>query len=46
VAEGVETADQLEALRDLGCDWAQGYHLARPGPAETVTTLIKDDTRW
>ena len=46
VAEGVETPEQLEALRDLGCDWAQGYHLARPGPAETVTRLIKDDTRW
>ncbi|HYH49212.1 MAG TPA: GGDEF domain-containing phosphodiesterase, partial [Acidimicrobiia bacterium] len=46
VAEGVETAEQMAALRDLGCDWAQGYHLGRPGPAETVTTLIKDDTRW
>jgi len=46
VAEGVETAEQLEALRDLGCDWAQGYHLARPGPPEAVTRLIKDDTRW
>jgi diguanylate cyclase (GGDEF)-like protein len=46
VAEGVETPEQLEALRDLGCDWAQGYHLAHPGPVETVTSLIKDDTRW
>jgi len=46
VAEGVETAEQLAALRDLGCDWAQGYHLARPGPAETVTRLLKDGTRW
>jgi diguanylate cyclase len=46
VAEGVETPDQLQVLRTMGCDWAQGYHLGRPGPAETVTTLIKDDTRW
>jgi EAL domain-containing protein (putative c-di-GMP-specific phosphodiesterase class I) len=46
VAEGVETPEQLAALRDLGCDWAQGYHLARPGPAEAVTTLLKDGTRW
>jgi diguanylate cyclase (GGDEF)-like protein len=46
IAEGVEKPEQLEALRDLGCHWAQGYHLARPGPPETVTTLIKNDTRW
>ena len=30
VAEGVETAEQLAMLRDLGCDFAQGYHLGRP----------------
>ena len=32
VAEGVETEEQLAALRDLGCALAQGYHLGRPGP--------------
>ncbi len=32
IAEGVETADELDALRHLGVRWAQGYHLARPGP--------------
>jgi len=31
VAEGVETADELQALVDLGVPWAQGYHLGRPG---------------
>jgi EAL domain-containing protein (putative c-di-GMP-specific phosphodiesterase class I) len=36
VAEGVETAGQLEALRDLGCAFAQGYHLGRPGPLAAV----------
>lgn len=30
VAEGVETADQLEALLELGCDLAQGYFYTRP----------------
>ncbi|WP_017936369.1 putative bifunctional diguanylate cyclase/phosphodiesterase [Nocardioides sp. Iso805N] len=30
VAEGVETVDDLEAVRGLGCDLAQGYHIARP----------------
>ena len=33
-AEGVETEDQLEALRALGCDKVQGFLLARPAPAD------------
>ncbi|GAA4541981.1 sensor domain-containing protein [Amycolatopsis samaneae] len=33
VAEGVETADQLDLLRELGCDQAQGFHLGRPSAA-------------
>jgi diguanylate cyclase (GGDEF)-like protein len=33
VAEGVETAEQLVALQDLGCEQAQGYHLGRPALA-------------
>ncbi|MFC5567055.1 putative bifunctional diguanylate cyclase/phosphodiesterase [Rubellimicrobium aerolatum] len=32
VCEGIETADELELLRDLGCDLAQGFHLDRPLP--------------
>jgi diguanylate cyclase (GGDEF)-like protein/PAS domain S-box-containing protein len=30
VAEGIETADQLDAVRRLGCDHAQGFYLGRP----------------
>jgi diguanylate cyclase (GGDEF)-like protein len=36
VAEGVETAEQLGALRELGCDLAQGYHLGRPAPGDAL----------
>ncbi len=40
VAEGVETAEQLTELSRLGCDMAQGFHLARPVPeAEAITFL-------
>ena len=37
VAEGVETAEQLEHLRRLGCDHVQGYFLGRPAPAAVLT---------
>lgn len=33
VAEGVETAEQLALLRELGCDLAQGFHIGEPQPA-------------
>jgi len=36
VAEGVETETDLVALREMGCPFAQGYHLGRPMPAERV----------
>lgn len=39
-AEGVETAEQLEALHRLGCDDVQGYLLSRPVTAADVTALI------
>jgi diguanylate cyclase (GGDEF)-like protein len=39
-AEGVETAEQAERLRMLGCDAAQGWHFGRPGRAEQIAALI------
>ncbi|QIN79666.1 EAL domain-containing protein [Rubrobacter marinus] len=42
VAEGIETAEQLALLRELGCDYGQGYHFARPLPgAEAVEFLAR-----
>lgn len=40
VAEGVETARQLEILRDLGCDRAQGYFFSPPVPATEIIKLL------
>jgi len=42
VAEGVETAAQLETLRALGCEMAQGYFLAPPMPADQLLQWQKD----
>jgi diguanylate cyclase (GGDEF)-like protein len=36
VAEGVETVDELDVLRTLGCRLGQGYHFARPAPLAEV----------
>jgi len=39
-AEGVETPRQVERLRALGCDTAQGWHYARPAPWKQVAALL------
>ena len=44
-AEGVETADQLARLRDLGCDMVQGYHLWEPLTSEGVSASLAADLR-
>lgn len=41
VAEGVEEAVQLDFLRTLGCNIAQGFHLARPMSAEAATLWLQ-----
>ncbi len=40
VAEGIETVHQLQSLRELGCDKAQGFLISRPVPPEAVRTTI------
>jgi diguanylate cyclase (GGDEF)-like protein len=41
VAEGVETAEQLETMRSLGCDALQGYYLGRPEDAAGIAATIR-----
>jgi EAL domain-containing protein (putative c-di-GMP-specific phosphodiesterase class I) len=40
IAEGIETAHQLDRLRRMDCDYGQGYGLARPMPGEEFEHLL------
>jgi EAL domain-containing protein (putative c-di-GMP-specific phosphodiesterase class I) len=42
VAEGVETKEELEALKEMGCNTAQGYYLAKPMPEAKITELLSN----
>jgi diguanylate cyclase len=42
VAEGVETAEQLDALRAEGCDQVQGFWISRPGPIAHFEGVVMD----
>ncbi len=40
IAEGVETIEQVEKLRELGCEFAQGYYFSVPVKAQEATDLL------
>jgi diguanylate cyclase (GGDEF)-like protein len=42
MAEGVESESALNELRDLGCDYAQGFHLSRPLPANEFERWVRE----
>jgi EAL domain-containing protein (putative c-di-GMP-specific phosphodiesterase class I)/ActR/RegA family two-component response regulator len=42
VAEGVETAECLALLVELGCDAAQGYFISRPARPEAVAAIVRN----
>lgn len=42
VAEGIERADQLVRLREIGCDFGQGYYVSAPVPAYEISKMLSD----
>ena len=40
--EGIESQQTLDLLTKLGCDVAQGYHIARPMPARKLPDWIRE----
>ena len=46
IAEGIETETQLALLQNLGCDYGQGYLLARPQTKEKAEELLYENHNW
>lgn len=44
IAEGVESAEQVAMLKELGCEIAQGYFYSRPGNAATIEKLLNSSS--
>jgi len=46
VAEGIETPEQLNILRELNCDFGQGYWFAKPLNIKEATALLESNPQW
>jgi diguanylate cyclase (GGDEF)-like protein len=46
VAEGVETAEQLDRLRALHCEYGQGYFFSKPVTADAIAALLTTNPHW
>ncbi len=46
IAEGVETTVQLDRLRSMSCDRAQGYLMGKPMAPDLVEELVRSEPRW
>jgi len=46
IAEGVTNQEQLQLLRQLGCDAAQGFLFSPPIDLASITQMLKDDPAW
>jgi diguanylate cyclase (GGDEF)-like protein len=46
VAEGIETQEQLKQLRDLGCEFGQGFLFSPPVPSDQAEHLLLNQPKW
>ncbi|NCP38832.1 MAG: EAL domain-containing protein, partial [Shewanella vesiculosa] len=44
IAEGVESHEHIQRLKDWGCDEVQGYHIAKPMPLESLNQWLISTT--
>lgn len=46
IAEGIETVSQLNLLKNLGCDYGQGFLMAKPLPREEAERMLYEHLNW
>jgi diguanylate cyclase (GGDEF)-like protein len=46
IAEGIETKEQMDILKDLECEYAQGYFFSKPIPREEMEQKLTEKFRW
>jgi EAL domain-containing protein (putative c-di-GMP-specific phosphodiesterase class I) len=46
IAEGIETEEQLSLMRNLGCEYGQGFLFAKPLPADEATVMLYNNPHW
>ncbi len=46
VAEGIEEKRQMDMLRELGCQYGQGFYMAKPQPIADAIDLLKSQPSW
>jgi diguanylate cyclase (GGDEF)-like protein len=46
IAEGIETESQLNILKNLGCDYGQGYLMSKPLPKDALEDLLYHKQNW
>jgi EAL domain-containing protein (putative c-di-GMP-specific phosphodiesterase class I) len=46
VAEGIEEKAQMDTLREMGCQYGQGYYMSRPLGFDQAIELIEKKTTW
>ena len=42
LAEGIETKDHIDMLKDIGCEYVQGYYYAKPMPAHDFEQQLRE----
>jgi len=46
LAEGIETLEQYHFLKELGCNYGQGYYFSKPVPATEIEHMFKENHSW